>query len=323
MLGLFSLFIALAAAYPARGPCTGDCWAHDPAMIQRESDGKYFRFSTGDGVITQTSSSLKGPWTRVGAALPNGSNINQDGLNTTDIWAPDVHYSDETYYMYYVLSKIGTQTSEIGVATSKTLEPGSWTDHGIVGIPANDDYNRIDPNWISIGGKQYLQFGSFWEDIFQVELTSALKVGSNTPYQIAYNASLNHRIEGSFLYEHGDYYYLFFSSGIAGSYTATYPAAGAEYSIRVCRSSSGTGGFVDKAGTKCTESGGTMLLASHNQVYGPGGEGVLTDKDLGPVLYYHYYPLSIKEDGGEGTAGYRYGWDKIGFVDGWPVVEAA
>jgi arabinan endo-1,5-alpha-L-arabinosidase len=160
------------------------------------------------------------------------------------VQAPDVHYQGGTYYMYYVLSKLGTQTSQIGVATSTTMEPGSWTDHGIIGIPANSAYNRIDPNWITIGGKQYIQFGSYWQDIYQVALESPLQVGSNTPHQIAYNASLNHRVEGAFLYQHGSFYYLFFSGGIAGSYTATYPAQGEEYRIHVCRSSSGTGGFV-------------------------------------------------------------------------------
>nr|ATY46024.1 endo-arabinanase [Talaromyces purpureogenus] len=318
----FCLFIALASAYPARGPCTGDCWTHDPAMIQRESDGTYFRFSTGTGVNTMKSPSLKGPWTDVGPALPNGSKITLDGVDSSDIWAPDVHYQDGTYYMYYVLSKLGTQTSQIGVATSTTMEPGSWTDHGIIGVPANSAYNRIDPNWITIGGKQYLQFGSYWQDIYQVALESPLQVGSNTPHQIAYNASSNHRVEGSFLYQHGSFYYLFFSGGVAGSYTATYPAQGEEYRVHVCRSSSGTGGFVDQAGISCLESGGTIILASHDQVYAPGGQGVLTDKDLGPVLYYHYYSLAAKEAGGTGIKGYLYGWNELDFSTGWPVVKA-
>jgi arabinan endo-1,5-alpha-L-arabinosidase len=155
-----------------------------------------------------------------------------------------VHYADGTYYMYYVVSILGTQTSEIGVATSTTLEPGSWTDHGVIGLPANSAYNRIDPNWITIDGRQYLQFGSYWNDLYQVELASPLQVSSAAPHQLAYNASLNHREEASFMFQHGNYYYLLFSGGIADSYTATYPAAGEEYRIHMCRSTSGTGGFV-------------------------------------------------------------------------------
>jgi arabinan endo-1,5-alpha-L-arabinosidase len=146
--------------------------------------------------------------------------------------------------MYYVVSKLGTQTSEIGVATSTTMEPGSWTDHGVIGLPASSAYNRIDPNWITIDGKEYLQFGSYWEDLFQVELASPLQVSSASPHQLAYNASLNHREEASFMFQHGDYYYLLFSGGLAGSYTATDPPAGEEYRIHMCRSTSGTGDFV-------------------------------------------------------------------------------
>lgn len=173
--------------------------------------------------------------------------------------------------MYYVLSKTGTQHSEIGVATSKTMEPGSWTDHGVVGLPYNDAYNRIDPNWIMIDGKNYLNFGSYWNNIYQVEMESPLHVGSAVPHQLSFNETLNHREEGSFMFKHDDYYYLLYSGGIAGRYTATYPKEGEEYRISVCRSKSGTGGFVDQNGVSCLHTGGTLLLASHGEVYGPGG----------------------------------------------------
>jgi len=325
MLAFFFFLIALAVAYPNRGPCTGDCWTKDPAVIQRKTDGKYFRFATGTGIPIITSDSIKGPWTQVGKALPNGSKIKVDGVDSTNIWAPDVHLSGDTYYMYYVLSQLGTQNSQIGVATSKTLASGSWTDHGIVGIPQNSAYNRIDPNWISIDGKQYLNFGSFWGDIYQVQLETPLKVGSNTPHQIAYNETLNHREEGAFMYQHGAYHYLFISSGIAGGYTKTTPPPGAEYHISVCRSSGGSGGFVDQSGQDCLKSGGTVVLASHGQVFGPGGQGVLNDKDLGPVLYYHYYPLATKNAGGSPDGqnqNYKFSWNQLTFTNGWPVVSA-
>ncbi|KAJ5621980.1 hypothetical protein N7528_005212 [Penicillium herquei] len=319
---VLSLALAsLANAYPNPGPCTGDCWTHDPGMIQRVSDGTYFRFSTGSGVNTMSSPSIEGPWEDIGAALPEGSVIQLDNVDSMDIWAPDLHYLDGTYYMYYVLSQLGTQNSQIGVATSTTLEPGSWTDHGPIGLPANSDYNRIDPSWIIIEGKQYLQFGSYWKDLYQVELESSLKVGSAVPHQLAYNASLNHREEASFIFQHDDYYYLLYSGGVAGSYTATNPPVGEEYRIHMCRSTTGTGGFVDKSGTSCLNSGGSILLESHDQIYAPGGQGVLTDKEFGLILYYQYYPLSLKESGGDGNDGYRYGWNELGWEDDWPYVK--
>jgi arabinan endo-1,5-alpha-L-arabinosidase len=76
---------ALVDAYAAPGACSGACWSHDPAVIQRASDGTYFRFSTGGGIQITTASSIAGPWTIQGYALADGSSIDLDG--NTDLWA--------------------------------------------------------------------------------------------------------------------------------------------------------------------------------------------------------------------------------------------
>lgn len=66
-----------------------------------------------------------------------------------------------------------------------------------------------------------------------------------------------------------------------------------------------------------------MLLSSHGQVFGPGGPGVVKDKDLGVVMYYHYYPLAVKEKTEvSDNANYRYAWNVLGFENGWPLVKA-
>lgn len=67
--------------------------------------------------------------------------------------APDVQLVGSTYYMYYAISTFGTQNSAIGVATSPTMEVGSWTDLGATGIASSTgkDYNAIDPNLIKVG----------------------------------------------------------------------------------------------------------------------------------------------------------------------------
>lgn len=52
--------------------------------------------------------------------------------------------------------------------------------------------------------------------------------------------------------------------------------------------------------------------------------GILFDSTLGPVLYYHYYPFATKMAGGtEGTAGYRYAYNTLGWKNDWPFVTAA
>ncbi|KKK14028.1 hypothetical protein ARAM_007590 [Aspergillus rambellii] len=276
---VFCSLLALAAGYANPGPCSGDCWTHDPGFYQRKSDGKYFRFATGAGIYISSADALTGPWTAVGEALPGGSQVDHAG--NTSLWAPDIHYESASnlYYMYYSISTLGSQDSIIGVASSPNLQPGSWTDHGaLLSSSSASPFNAIDPNWISIDGTPRLSFGSYWHDLFQVPLTSATSLGGSggaPAVQIAYNASANHNIEASFVFYRRGWYYLLFSSGRANGYDTSLPAPGGEYRIVVCRSRSGTGDFVDRTGTSCLQSGGTTLLASHGTVYAPGGQGSL------------------------------------------------
>ncbi|KAL2831794.1 glycosyl hydrolase [Aspergillus cavernicola] len=312
--------ICFASTYPSPGPCTGDCWTHDPGFYQRNSDGRYFRFASGDGIHIHEASSLIGPWKATGVALANGSVIDHPGR--TKLWAPDVHYEPETkkYIMYYAVSTRGSHDSVIGVASSPDMTPGTWTDHGsILHSTSKSRYNAIDANWISDKGKQYLNFGSYWDGLFQVPLDNMVKVkhdSETTASNLAYNSTANHHIEASFIFQYQDWYYLLFSSGRAAGYEKELPEQGEEYRIVMCRSKSSQGGFVDEDGKSCLKSGGMTLLASHENIYGPGGQGVFEDKQYGHVLYYHYADKSI----GLSQSQYQFGWNRLGWKEGWPVL---
>lgn len=160
--------------------------------------------------------------------------------------APDVQKVRDTYFVYYAVSTLGSQTSAIGLATSKTMKLGSWTDHGSVGVESNPDkaYNAIDPNLFEDGGHLLLTFGSYWQDLFQVQMSDNGTEPISEPHQVAYEPAGNHHIEGSFLYRHGPFYYLFYSWGIGGHYDEKMPPPGQEYRIKVCRSLSPSYGFV-------------------------------------------------------------------------------
>lgn len=84
-----ALFAALVRGYANPGSCSGACNVHDPSLIQRTSDGMYFRFSTGNKISYASASSIKGPWTTIGSMLPSGSSIDLAG--NTDLW---VRFSD-------------------------------------------------------------------------------------------------------------------------------------------------------------------------------------------------------------------------------------
>jgi beta-xylosidase len=209
--------------------------------------------------------------------------------------------------MYYSVSTFGSQNSAIGYATSSTLEAGSWTDHGATGIASSSTsslpYNAIDGNLIlaSTTSKYLATFGSFWSGIYQVPVTNGV-AASGTSYQVQFQPAGAHPSEGPFVFERSGWYYLFWSEGTCCGYDSSRPAKGAEYKIRVCRSQNPAGPYFDRDGTSCTNGGGTTVLESHDNIYGPGGQGVFADSAVGTVLYYHYGEWDRVEEGERVTA---------------------
>jgi arabinan endo-1,5-alpha-L-arabinosidase len=166
------------------------------------------------------------------------------------------------------------------------MDVGTWTDRGSVGIPGNSDYNKIDPNLFQYSSSSpfYLSFGSYWNGIYQVPIKDPpLQANGDTVHLEQNTTTRPNNLptdpnEGSYQFwwnvDGTDYYYLFFSSGTCCNEPPDLVPAGEEYKVMVCRSNEPTGGFVDKDGRDClTENGGTLVLASHDDVYAPGGQG--------------------------------------------------
>lgn len=124
------------------------------------------------------------------------------------------------YHLYYTVSTFGNQNSAIGLATSPSMDPGTWTDLGSTGVASDPtkNYNAIDAAVIQAGGKWYMNFSSFWDGIFQVALDSAAKKSSGTPYNIEYNSTGTRPSEGASMFYRSPYYYLLWSSGICCGY---------------------------------------------------------------------------------------------------------
>jgi arabinan endo-1,5-alpha-L-arabinosidase len=95
------------------------------------------------------------------------------------------------------------------------------TDHGSVGVSSTSakSYNAIDPNLIMVGSTPYLNFGSFWDDIFQVKMSTSLKTtAGSASYNIEYDSAGTHPCEGSYMFYYDGYYYLLWSHGICCNY---------------------------------------------------------------------------------------------------------
>lgn len=172
---------------------------------------------------------------------------------------------------------------------------GTWTDHGSTGVEstASSVFNAIDPAVIEASGTYYMNWGSYWNDIYVGPMSANAETiqDLSSPTQVSYLPAGMHQREAGFLYEYQDSFYLFFSEGQANRYDTARPAAGGEYKVRVCRSSTITGTYTDSNGTSCLEGGGNYVLESHGEVYGPGGEGVFDDPTFGAIMYYRYGKL--------------------------------
>ncbi|KAH9940032.1 glycoside hydrolase family 43 protein [Epithele typhae] len=317
-------YAAFVFAVPNPLPGSSEVVVRDPAIFYNSDSKKYFVFSTDENIKIFTSTSLTGPWTRNGSVLPDCSVIQLAG--NCSLWAPDINFVNGQYVLYYSVSSLGSQNSAIGLATSPSMELGTWTDHGaVITSQTGDVYNAIDPNLlVASDGTFHLSFGSYWQCVFQVPLSNVSTPASSTPgtHLVGYDGR---QAEGGFTYKPAGspYYFETFSDGITILPGATTrPAPGDEYKVRVGRGTNPSGPFVDQLGNDITldvapPTGptGTLVLGSHDNVYAPGGQSFFFDPVSGrDVIAYHYVP-----DDAFGGPSYL-GLNFVDFSSGWPVL---
>ncbi|MDQ8202243.1 arabinan endo-1,5-alpha-L-arabinosidase [Pelagicoccus sp. SDUM812003] len=339
LIGILTAALATASAQPADWPDFSkphsDIPVHDPVMA-KEGD-TYYLFCTGMGVGVWSSPDLK-QWVRLDPVFSEPPAWAKEAVPTFrgHIWAPDIYHHDGTYYLYYSISAFGKNTSAIGVASNKTLDPESpdfeWVDHGkvIQSYPGLTNWNAIDPNIVEAkDGTPYMSFGSFWGGLKIVELAPDLislvekepevlptiasrktdpdapnpPAPGNNPVDAGGNA-----IEAPFIFRHGDYYYQFAS--------IDYCCRGAEstYKMIVGRSKTVLGPYLDREGKRLDQGGGTILLEGDENWYGVGHNSAYTF-DGTDYLVYHAYDASHER----AIAKLRI--NKIAWTDdGWPTV---
>ncbi|KAK4703010.1 arabinan endo-1,5-alpha-L-arabinosidase, partial [Phenoliferia sp. Uapishka_3] len=319
---------------------TGDTTGvHDPTLV-KTPEGSYLLFGSGGwytakGVSVGTaiptwSSPDQKAWTYLGTAFATSPSETDHytGVTNGDLWAPDVTYVNGKYWMYYAASSSGSRISGIFLATSTTGLPGSWTDDGLVtSTDDGHDWNALDPHLIIEGNAWYLSVGSYWTGIKLLSLNpSDGKLDGSVVVDLAERTEANGAIEGSFIHFQAPYYYLFTSwdnccngpdatctSEKVGAVpsTSTY-AFNPTDNIRVVRSDSITGPYQDENGTAALSGGGRLVLGSHDDIKGPGGQSLLSTSD-GLKIVYHYLT--------DGTSVANLGIDDITWgTEDWPNV---
>ena len=298
---------------------------HDPVMA-KEGDS-YYLFSTGPG-ITIYSSTDKIHWQGSGRVFDTEPTWARDiapGFNG-HLWAPDVFEHNGLFYLYYSVSAFGKNTSAIGVAVNKTLDPASkeynWQDKGIVlqSIPHRDAWNAIDPNIIiDEQGTPWMSFGSFWAGLKLVKLNDDL-ISIAEPQEWHTLAKLDRpafedeteagpaQIEAPFIYKKDDYYYLIVSYGLCCR------ADDSTYRLAIGRSKSVSGPYLDKEGKDMAKGGGSVLLNGTKAWPGLGHNSVY-EFDGKDYLVFHAYESA--DHGLQKLKMAELSWDD----KGWPVVD--
>jgi arabinan endo-1,5-alpha-L-arabinosidase len=274
-------------------------------MVLVRPGGGYALFSTGPGIRYRTS-----PDSRAWFSDPLNDRAFRSGqepgwwqqyTNGGNPWGPDVSYHGGQYWMYYAVSHFPVEGEEppyqaIGLATSADGTPGSWRDHGspliVSQATPQNPMKAIGPNLlVTSSGQWHLYFGSGGY-IYRVSLASGTGLPTSGAQRVAHHTGL---MEAPFVYEHAGYFYLFTSWGTCCSTDAT-------YNIRVGRSSSPSGPFIDRSGQwlhyvdasgVVHDDGGTLVLEGTNRTIpkfsAAGSSGVYRGTDGKDHLYYHYY----------------------------------
>lgn len=317
---------------------------HDPSTIVKHKD-EYWVFYTGGGVPSYRSKDLitwtAGPrifnanptWLaqvvppgtgrrgRGGAATAPASGPattpaaggGRGGGGVASFWAPDVIRVGDKYFVYFSYSSFGVNTSAIALVSNPTLDPNDpqykWTEEGIVVQSRQpDNFNAIDPALtFDAEGRLWMAFGSFWSGIKLIELNpkTGLRIAPDSPmHSIAHYGS----IEATHIYLHDGYYYQFVNWGRCCQ------GANSTYDMRIGRSRTITGPYLDKDGKDLLASGGSPLLSTDGAFIGPGHAGIFKEGDK-YWMSMHYYDGASGDS--RGTLAIRpVTWD----AQGWPVV---
>ncbi len=304
---------------------------HDPVIIKQDS--VYYLFCTGRGISVWSSKDMQ-QWKRekpVFDTLPWAVQAVKGFTN--HIWAPDISFYKGVYYLYYSVSAFGKNTSCIGVATNKTLDPSSpgfkWNDHGklIQSYPGKTNWNAIDPNIIADKkGHAWLTFGSFWDGLKQVRLAKdRLSIKGDTihlptiasrkktaskenPPSVEDNPkdAGGNAIEAPFVFKKNHYYYLFAS--------IDYCCKGVKstYKMIVGRAKNINGPFMDKEGLDMAKGGGTIVLQGDQKWYGVGHNAVASFNGVEYIVFHGY------DAGDNGKPKLRI--EQLQWQNDWPVI---
>ena len=297
---------------------------HDPAIYKDPQTGYYYIYCT--GAVCRKSADLI-HWETVGKVVEAPPKESVEWVGGEDIWAPDIVKVEDEYRLYCSNSTWGVRQSCIFLAVAKHAE-GPFLPRGCV-FKSSDKMpvNAIDANIIEDAktGDLYMLYGSFWGGchVKKLDKATGLALDEGVGVCVANRPSfMSGAIEGPYMIYNPktQYYYLFVSYGSLKS----------DYNVRVGRSKSIEGPFLDFHGCVLTEEEdannqvGLLLFGGYRwndgQAYmAPGHNSVLRDEDGAWYLVCHIREWNFKDTPEPSTLQVR----KLYWTEGgWPMVSA-
>ncbi|MDF1573373.1 MAG: family 43 glycosylhydrolase [Bacteroidales bacterium] len=251
-------------------------------------------------------------WEYVGDAFETKPSWKEGG-----IWAPDVSFYNEKYYLFYSLSTWGDNNPGIGLATSPS-PLGPFVGQGkFLDSESTNVGNSIDPFFYYEGEGRNMKFYLFWgsfRGIYGIELNKDISGFVGDKFRIG-----GDMFEATYIYKKDGYYYFFGSSG------SCCDGPDSKYRVMIARSANIKGPYLDKEGRDISVQGvpATLFLKGDGiRFVGPGHNGEIIVDDNGDEWFLYH---AIEKDNPYlpgGATRRPLMLDKIKWDDeGWPYLE--
>lgn len=134
-------------------------WGPDPWMYQHSDGFYYFMVTRGNRLDVWKSKSITGV---AGSPVKTVWEKPETGPNNRDIWAPEIHFLDGKWYIYYTATDSqnpGDASRYVFVLENASADPlaGTWIDKGKI----NTDYPGLDGPVFEHQGKRYFLYSAY------------------------------------------------------------------------------------------------------------------------------------------------------------------
>ena len=279
-----------------------------------ESGGRYYSVATGMQTILSSTDLVH--WTDTGKKPLSEAAEQKARACGSNFWAPDVVKIGKKWMLYLTCYNSDRDCGIFAFSSDSPEGPFEYVSN-ITHSKKTGIKDTIDPEVVVDGKQVWLFFGSVGK-MHRIMLNkTGDAVAEDAEYEhvggvdIDDDPSRQSVFEGAYLHRHEGWWYLFVSSGHFGD---------GSYRIRVGRSHTLGGEFLDRDGRKMTSGYGTVVISSgsDDRFYGPGHNGeIFTDKNGQDYIFYHSHDHDASRASARCTLLQRLFWGE----DGWPYME--